>query len=496
MKQKPDFFAKLDGSGRTPRDAQASILRELQDKWEDWQVFAITAPTGLGKTYLSRAIQLATNAAYITSSNVLVRQYADTYGSPYFIGADHYSSAAAYDNAKFQSLFPDNMTCYNPCSWRIAKRQKQFQMPEVIICDEADQFLGLLRELATTTLLVSGPDSRKRNLQVPENAAQYLLQCAAEKRAKSTEHEQNGKKMQARRAAESAVKLEEIAESLLVEPERFAIELEEKWGKRGKLRYIHICPTFLPKETAKIFFRDTKIILLSATLLPSDVYEITGGTPFHGIAAPSPIPPERRRIYFKPCEESLSYPVNYPALAGRLDEILAELPELRPAIIHTTYQDAQQLHRLMKTPTVTYDKEDKQEMLAKFMSEGGVILAAGATTGLDLKGALCRLNIISKLLFANLGSDVVQKKLALPGGKRAYALSAMRDLVQAAGRSTRSESDYSVTFVLDNRFAKLYKDNREDVPDFVKDSIVWQSVPYASIRTESEKYLGTSGKDT
>lgn len=489
----PDFFSRLDGSGRAPRDAQRKALEQLSEQWDKWDCHALILPTGAGKTLIARTIQLATDAAYLSSTNVLVNQYMGAYkGMNRFVGEAHYHSAASYDNAKMLALDPENHTAYNPCSFRIAAKHKEFRHPDVIIFDEADQALSLLHELSSTVLALSSYDYRKRNLTVPADAAQYVLQCAAEKRVQAYENEKNGKRMQARRYEAAAVRLEDLAESLIAEPERFALQITEKMLKFGPKRYLHIHPTFLPKTAAKTFFKHSKIILLSATLMPSDVQELTGGTPFCRIETPSPIPVERRRIYLKPCDEALSYPINYDMLAAKLDEVLDEVP-VRPCLIHATYRDSLELSKRMKHPVLTHDKQDKQEVIDEWLRNGGIMIGSGCTTGLDLRQDMCRLNIISKLVFPSMESDLVKKRLALPGGRNSYNLSAFRELVQAAGRSTRSETDYSVTVVLDGRLAKLYNNVKEDVPAFIREGMVWQDVSYQTIREQIRLYIGDTG---
>jgi Rad3-related DNA helicase len=476
----PDFLTNFDGSGRCPREAQEKILRELMERWDDYQCHAVIMPTGGGKSGISRAIQLATNGLYLTSTNVLVDQYCGQYRANRFVGEDHYSNAGAYSDAKMKAMDPENMNAMNPCSFRVAAKAKAFRRPPVIIFDEADQALSLLHSLATTTLSLQGIRNTQK-LLVPQNAAQFCLSRVADMRADAEELRIKRKLMDAIRKDAKADKLEDLANLLLEEPERFAVNIEEKHTQYAVKRVLQITPTFLPKGAARRFFGESKIILLSATLLPSHVQELTGGIPFHRIESESPIPVERRKIFLKPCEEVLSAPVDYDALASKIDEVLTELP-YRPAIIHTVYRDAEELHRRMRTQTIVYNKQMKQEKLDEWMRSGGVILASGATTGLDLKHDLVRLNIISKLCFASLGSDLVQKRLALPGGKRSYALSAARDFIQASGRSTRSETDWSVTVVLDGRLPRLYKETSSDLPNFIKQAIEWADWSYQKIR--------------
>jgi Rad3-related DNA helicase len=52
----------------------------------------------------------------------------------------------------------------------------------------------------------------------------------------------------------------------------------------------------------------------------------------------------------------------------------------------------------------------------------------------------------------------------------AYSLSALRHVIQACGRSTRSADDYSLTYILDDRFPSLRWKLDRFVPDYFKES--------------------------
>jgi Rad3-related DNA helicase len=129
-----------------------------------------------------------------------------------------------------------------------------------------------------------------------------------------------------------------------------------------------------------------------------------------------------------------------------------------------------QIAPFMKHKVLVYsDKEQKQEVVAKWLKEGGVLLGAGLTTGIDLKYDLCRLNIISKIPFPNLGDVNVAKRMALD--PKWYPMSAAKQVIQACGRSTRSEDDYSVSVIIDNRWSQLYHSVKDTVPQFFKEVV-------------------------
>jgi Rad3-related DNA helicase len=255
---------------------------------------------------------------------------------------------------------------------------------------------------------------------------------------------------------------------------------------RGVNHFLHVKPTYIPKTFLTNYFKDSKVILLSATILPADIREIAAGKPYKSLEINSGIPSERRPFYVIPTDSALTFPINYRDLANKIDEVLENIP-LRPALIHVTYSDMQQISKYMKTPHLFHDKDTKQEVLDKWLNEGGVLLGGGMSEGLDLKGDLCRLNIVSKIQMPNIKDPYVQKRMHLPEGAQWLKLSALKQVVQSYGRSTRGPEDYSVTVCLDKRVFGLVNELKQETPDFFKEAIVPFSVSYGAILAKIEK---------
>ena len=86
------MFEGFDGSNRKPRQVQVDALKWLSDNWNDYKFFAIQAPTGSGKSAISKAIMNEIgSAAYLAPNNVLIEQMVSAYlGLNSLIGAEHY----------------------------------------------------------------------------------------------------------------------------------------------------------------------------------------------------------------------------------------------------------------------------------------------------------------------------------------------------------------------------------------------------------------------
>jgi Rad3-related DNA helicase len=112
-------------------------------------------------------------------------------------------------------------------------------------------------------------------------------------------------------------------------------------------------------------------------------------------------------------------------------------------------------------------------MLNLFKNTGGVMLACGMAEGVDLKGDLCHVNIIPKLQFSYLGDPWVQKRKELHDGDLWYSLATVKWMLQAAGRSTRSEKDYSEIYILDQAFGGLVMRTKKHIPRYFMEAIKW-----------------------
>jgi Rad3-related DNA helicase len=115
----------------------------------------------------------------------------------------------------------------------------------------------------------------------------------------------------------------------------------------------------------------------------------------------------------------------------------------------------------MRQSVIWHDETNKAEAIERFLTNGGIMLGAGMSEGLDLKGDLCRTQIITTLQFPNIADPWVSKRKALPDGEEWMIGEVMKVLRQQVGRGTRGENDYCENYVLDNRFANVINKARK-----------------------------------
>ena len=116
---------------------------------------------------------------------------------------------------------------------------------------------------------------------------------------------------------------------------------------------------------------------------------------------------------------------------------------------------------------------ERDETLERFKAEGGIIVGPSLDRGVDLPGDLCRVQVIVKVPFPNLGDKVVSTRMrGGNGGGRWYATETARTIVQMTGRGVRGADDWCVSYILDRGFLKwLNADGKALLPRWWQDAM-------------------------
>lgn len=99
-----------------------------------------------------------------------------------------------------------------------------------------------------------------------------------------------------------------------------------------------------------------------------------------------------------------------------------------------------------------------------------VLISPSMTEGVDLKDDLSRFQIIVKVPYPSLGDKVV--KARMERRPEWYGFRTLLTLIQAYGRSTRSETDSAVTYILDGAFEGLLSRNKKSLPIWFTEAII------------------------
>lgn len=482
-----DFLSVFDGSNRPIRDVQKQALEWVSANW-DAKVLAMQIPVGGGKSAISKAIMLKTDGHAITPSNILIDQYCTTYPDNNFLkGKANYTchesglscqewtnvccqepcQGCGYTESKMRARAEP--TFFNPMSLYYFRLQNPQFYPEVLVVDEAHTIPGMV-------LMMTGTRLRKRDYRYTKDClnelvlSQFLGKHISGLRKLVELHKNNTERLK-----EITDELERIVltkAGLDENPQNYAI-WEESKTSRGRLEeYLHIRPIRPPRFLMNRLLSAKRLILMSGTLFKTDIQDIIGDEPYRMLDLPSPIPKDRRPIYYKPVPFAMNHGTDPQEIVSRIEAIIAKHPG-ENVIIHASYSLSEKLKGKFSTPILVNTASDKDEVLARFKQEGGIFLAAGCAEGIDLSGDLATVNIIVKLNFPDLKDPTVLKRKALVDGEEWYAMTTLKTTIQMAGRTTRSETDRSATYVMDPNFSRIVLKYSKQVPKSFLEAIHW-----------------------
>jgi hypothetical protein len=101
-------------------------------------------------------------------------------------------------------------------------------------------------------------------------------------------------------------------------------------------------------------------------------------------------------------------------------------------------------------------QDDREGCKEEFLeAKQAIFLSVNFEEGLDLKGPDYPLNIIAKVPFENIGDEFIKARNERDNYKR-YNMHAAVAVMQAAGRCTRSVSDFSETYILDSSWQGFF----------------------------------------
>lgn len=481
----PDFLKNFDGSSRIPRDVQVEALNWISENWAS-KVLCLSLSVAVGKSALAKAISKEVGAHIITPSNILINQYSDTYPADNFLkGKIHYTCSSGischdWTNVCAQAACPDcpyvasktramtEPTTFNPMSLYYATSDFRWTNPRTLIVDEAHQLGSML-------LMLSGFSIGYSAHRFPKNCTNELvlitwLDDQIKLLGKQLSLYRKDKAKLSKLSNELA-SFKLVKDGVAEDPQNYAI-----WTNKGTLRgrpelFLNVKPLTPPRNLVNKLLASRNLILMSGTLFPTDIRDLLGDVPYKLLDLPSPIPKERRPVFVKP----VPYPMNRFTDPARIAASIEEVIALHPGenvIIHVTYSLSEQLRKHFTQPILFNDKSNKDEVLEQFKKRGGIFLAAGCAEGIDLKGDLCRVNIIPKMPYPNLGDPMVAKRKTLVDGETWYTNCIMKTIVQQVGRSTRTEDDWSASYILDPNFERKFKECKSALPKSFVESVV------------------------
>jgi Rad3-related DNA helicase len=467
---------------------QVQALTWLTREWDNYRVFALNMPTGSGKSMVARAIQIATGAPIITSSNLLLDQYTREYRMNYVKGRDHYTSPYGLSCDTACPIVVGDKACPG-CPYKIARAKALAEEPTVYnpaslfylsggkvpgaarVVDEADllsDFAKMLCSFSFSKSKYGWTDKQLSELELEAWLTDLLRRL--EKLART--HLTAGNTKEYSKVSKDLDRIRQTRTAFCQAPEQFAIWKEKKRSRGRMEEYLNLQPILPPKHFRDAVLGEGKVILMSGTLFEPDIKELVPGEEYGYVSLASPIPVERRPVLYRPIAESVSYQTPPETIAKAIEEVVQTYPE-QNMLVHLSYSDTRSVGDLLRVPYITHTKGTKSAVLKQFKQDGGVLLAAGCAVGIDLPDSLCRVIYIPRLLKPNLGDPAVKKRKALEDGQTWYDFQVIKTAVQALGRGARHEKDFCLGIVGDPSFARLVLKYYEKLPKSITEAIQW-----------------------
>lgn len=252
--------------------------------------------------------------------------------------------------------------------------------------------------------------------------------------------------------------------------------------KTGNLHIKPLVANFFAEEL--LFKQGRRIYMMSATILDRKTFTRNLGmneasTGFLSLDSDFPI--ENRLVYFYPSGKMGHKYIDQslPGLIQRVEKILAKHSQDK-GIIHCNsykiqkaildhFEGTETGRRLLSHNSLNNSRE--RAIVEHATSQRPtVLISPSMTEGLDLKDDLGRFQVICKIPYPNLGDLYINTRKNLDPSW--YQWQTALTLVQATGRTTRSKSDYSTSYILDSDFTFFLKTSEKILPNWWKRALV------------------------
>lgn len=219
------------------------------------------------------------------------------------------------------------------------------------------------------------------------------------------------------------------------------------------------------------------IIFMSASILDKKMFSFINGlednlTSYYEI--PTPFSANNRKIYYMKVGKMSwsSKEETFQKQIPWIKKILAKYKSNK-GIIHTTnYEITEWLkNNIVDERLLFHETDDRNEILEKHLTSTTptVLVSPSMMSGIDLKDDLARFQILLKVPYPNISSNKIKARQKTNSDW--YTWKTVVDTLQMYGRSTRSDTDFSDTYILDSNFSDLLKYNSHIIPEYMLNAI-------------------------
>lgn len=493
------------------RDMQQEVIKKLEDNWNKYRYFVCELPTGFGKSPVAQSIGMSVDSTFLlTVTKQLQDQYVKDFGSKKVVelkGKANYrcnvepglnvecgpctinkdllktckdNGVCAYYNQREKALKANIAVLSTPFFLLSTCCGRYWKPRDVVIVDECHLLEQQLVQWAST--LISPTELKNEyDIEVPAHFPvsgykankKWLNDIWSTITDRRKELEDEIKELldgqDPNSMSEDLVEEISISHGAYYKIDKLYKTMEIFFRSPNKHNWL--CEPqedgllVTPVEVDDLFKRymdtqaEEKIVFMSATILDMAGFCKTFGIKREEVGlikVESEFPPEKSPIIYKPCGSMNMKNLDntMPKIVETVRDILAKHPNEKGILHSGNYKIAEAIYENLNDPRLIMrqEGENNEIIIQKHMDskEPTVLLSPSLTTGTDLKDDLSRFQIIVKLPFLSLADPRVVRKNELDNDW--YVAQMFRTFVQAAGRSTRSEDDWSKTYVLDTSF--------------------------------------------
>ncbi|RDI71758.1 ATP-dependent DNA helicase [Halopelagius longus] len=237
-----------------------------------------------------------------------------------------------------------------------------------------------------------------------------------------------------------------------------------------------------------VWDRGNKFALLSATILNKEAFCRGVGLNPDDVAlvdVEHTFPVENRPLYdvtrgkmtYEHRDETL------PKVARVLVRLMAHHREEKGLVHCHSYAIQSELKRRLAQLGLgnrirAHDRQNRDAELEswKATDDPDVFLSVKMEEALDLKGDLCRWQVICKAPYLNTNDTRVARRLE-DGQWPWYRRAALRTVIQACGRVVRAPDDYGATYLADSSLLDLFERTRSDMPAWFREQVDRTTTP-------------------
>ena len=237
-----------------------------------------------------------------------------------------------------------------------------------------------------------------------------------------------------------------------------------------------------------VWDRGNRFALLSATILSKEAFCRGVGLDPADVAlvdVEHTFPLANRPLY-DVTQGSMTYEhrdETVPKIARLIVRLMAEHPDEKGLIHAHSYDIAERLTERLGEFGVAarvrrHDKRNRDDELEawKASPDPEVFVSVKMEEALDLKGDLCRWQVVCKAPYRNTNDSRVARRLE-DGQWAWYHRTALRTVIQACGRVVRAPDDHGATYLADDSLLDLFERAAADTPSWFRDQTDAMTTP-------------------